>query len=71
MELYADYEEYKDRVGKRGLKSKPAQLTALIKNIYIVLLSRGIKGCYVYCRNPELQQYLQTRLKQVQRDDFR
>ncbi|SHE15180.1 Uncharacterized conserved protein [Chlamydia abortus] len=71
LELYADYEEYKDRVGKRGLKSKPAQLTALIKNIYKILLSRGIKGCYVYCRNPELQQYLQKRLKQIRRDDSR
>nr|WP_315370780.1 DNA/RNA helicase domain-containing protein [Paenibacillus xylanexedens] len=34
MELYSDYDEYKDRMGKRGLKFKNEELTKLIKNIY-------------------------------------
>ncbi len=30
----------------------------LIRNTYRVLLTRGIKGCYVYACDPKLQQYL-------------
>lgn len=65
MELYADYDEYKDTMGKRGLKNKNSQLTALIKNIYKVLISRGMKGCYLYCRDQELREYLQGQLERV------
>ncbi|MNM03340.1 RecBCD enzyme subunit RecD [compost metagenome] len=65
MEIYADYDEYKDTMGKRGLKNNNHQLTALIKNIYKVLISRGIKGCYVYCRNPELKNYIEGQLQRV------
>src|SRR5699024_6570611 len=38
MEIYSDYNEYYDRVGKQGLKNQPAELTKLIKNIYKVLM---------------------------------
>lgn len=62
MQLYADYNEYKDTMGKRGLKNNPGQLTKLIKNIYKVLISRGMKGCYLYCRDPELRGYLEGQL---------
>ncbi|MNE93213.1 hypothetical protein D3C80_1910360 [compost metagenome] len=65
MQIYADYDEYKDTMGKRGLKNNNKQLTALIKNIYKVLISRGMKGCYLYCRNPELREYLEGQLKRV------
>ncbi len=61
MVLYSDYDEYKDRMGKRGLKSKNEELTKLIKNIYKILMSRGMKGCYVYCRDQELMNYLCSR----------
>jgi DUF2075 family protein len=30
----------------------------IIKNTYKTLLSRGMKGCYVYCTNKELAEYL-------------
>lgn len=63
--IYADYEEYKDKMGKRGLKNDNQQLTRLIKNIYKVLISRGIKGCFLYCRDPELQQYLKAQFSRT------
>ncbi|WP_025689898.1 DUF2075 domain-containing protein [Paenibacillus zanthoxyli] len=65
MQIYADYDEYKDTMGKRGLKNNNQQLTSLIKNIYKVLISRGMKGCYLYCRNPELREYLEGQLKRI------
>ncbi len=65
MQLYADYDEYKDTMGKRGLKKDNERLTALVKNIYKVLISRGIKGCYLYCRNDELREYLRDQLERA------
>lgn len=34
----------------------------IIKNTYRVLMTRGMKGCYVYCVDPELSKYLKERL---------
>ena len=62
-ELYADYSEYKDIVGKKGLKNNPEGLTAYVKNIYKILMSRGMKGCYVFCRDEALRNYFNKRLK--------
>ena len=62
MEIYADYNEYFDSSGKKGLKENPQELTRLVKNVYKVLLSRGMKGCFVYCRDKNLQEYLKSRL---------
>ncbi|WP_206109337.1 DUF2075 domain-containing protein [Paenibacillus sp. HB172176] len=64
-QLYADYTEYKDRTGKKGLKNDPDRLNALVKNIYKILMSRGMKGCYIYCRDPELQAYMKGRLSKA------
>lgn len=62
MEVYADINNYYDTPGKKGLKDNPEQLTAYIKNIYRILMSRGMKGCYVYCRDENLQRYFKERL---------
>jgi Uncharacterized conserved protein len=61
--LYADKSNYFDSTGKRGLKNDPEKLTMYVKNIYRVLLSRGIKGCYVFCCDENLRKYLNSRLK--------
>jgi uncharacterized protein len=34
-----------------------------VKNIYRVLLSRGMKGCYVYFENKETEQFFKSRLE--------
>jgi DUF2075 family protein len=44
------------------LKANNHKLTELVKNVYKILISRGMKGCYVYCRDQELQNYFQKRL---------
>ncbi len=31
--------------------------TEIIKNTYRTLMTRGMKGCYIYCTNPGLQKY--------------
>lgn len=35
----------------------------IIKNTYRTLMTRGMKGCYVYCTDKELSKYLKERLK--------
>ncbi|SFA75557.1 hypothetical protein SAMN05216312_101302 [Cohnella sp. OV330] len=64
-QICADYDNYKDKMGKRGLKNDSQQLTKLIKNIYKVLISRGMKGCYLYCCNSELQKYLEQQWRRI------
>ena len=64
MELYASYNDYYDTTGKKGLKNNPKELTKYIKNIYKILLSRGMKGCFVFCRDKNLQKYLKSRMLQ-------
>ncbi|MCF7944228.1 MAG: DUF2075 domain-containing protein [Spirochaetia bacterium] len=58
--LYASWEHYKDLTGKKGLKNDPAHLISLVKNIYKVLLTRAMKGCFIFCHDPKLQEYFRT-----------
>jgi len=37
----------------------------LIKNTYRTLLTRGMQGCYIYCCDDELQEYLRDRIGRV------
>lgn len=40
-----------------------AKVQAIIKNTYKVLLSRGRKGCFVWCADEGLREYLRERLR--------
>ncbi|MBE6228791.1 MAG: DUF2075 domain-containing protein [Bacteroidales bacterium] len=45
-----------------GIRSaKPEKAHQLILNTYKTLLTRGQKGCYVYCEDPELRKYIRSR----------
>ena len=35
----------------------------IIKNTYRTLMTRGMKGCYVYCTDKKLAEYLKMRLQ--------
>ncbi len=37
----------------------------IIKNTYRTLLTRGMKGCYIYCTDPGLSHYLKNRLEHI------
>jgi uncharacterized protein len=51
------------------LKAEPASARALanaiVKNTYRTLMTRGMKGCYVYCTDEPLAEYLRSRLREV------
>ncbi len=40
----------------------------IIKNTYRTLLSRGMKGCYIYCTDSGMREYLKGRLECVKRE---
>jgi len=40
-----------------------ARADEIIKNTYRTLLTRGMKGCYIYCTDPGMKEYLKTRLE--------
>jgi len=62
FQYHTHWISYKDTAGKSGLKDKPEELTKLVKNIYKVLMSRGMKGCYVYFVDKEVEKYFKSRL---------
>ena len=51
---------------KGKLKKEPektqAEIDKIIKNTYKVLLTRGMKGCYVYCVDKKLREYIKERI---------
>ncbi|HEY9582661.1 MAG TPA: DNA/RNA helicase domain-containing protein, partial [Savagea sp.] len=61
----------------RGLKKyakdhpeEAAQIAdRIIKNTYRTLMTRGQKGCYVYCTDATLASYLKERLQYVKKEE--
>lgn len=61
--LYADRDHYRDKKGKasnrkRGQETTDDDLLRYITNIYSVLLTRGMRGTFVYVCDPELRRHL-------------
>jgi DUF2075 family protein len=52
---------------KKELKENPESASQkadqIIRNTYRTLLTRGMKGCYIYCTDEEVGRYFQDRLK--------
>jgi DUF2075 family protein len=55
--LLTDMDESKDPM----LKRSRGGFDGYVRNIYRVLMSRGMKGCYVYCCNPQVAEYLKRK----------
>jgi DUF2075 family protein/DNA replication protein DnaC len=54
----------KDRMKNQPVETK-AQLDQIIKNTYRTLMSRGMKGCYIYCTDQETAAYFKTLVKEA------
>lgn len=77
-EIVTDYSKRaKTDQSMKGIKGlakddpeKASQLAdEIIKNTYRTLMTRGMKGCYVYCTDSELAAYLKERLKSEDKND--
>jgi DUF2075 family protein len=61
-QYFTDWDQYKDAKGKQGLRHKPEELNKLVRNIYRILLTRAMKGCYVYFMDKESEKYFKSRM---------
>jgi SOS-response transcriptional repressor LexA len=57
-----DHKKYKDKTGKKGMQDKPEELNKLVRNVYKVLMTRGMKGCYLYFTDKETGKYFKNRM---------
>jgi DUF2075 family protein len=62
-QFVTEWNSYMDRNGKKGMKDKPQELNTLVRNIYKVLMTRGMKGCYVYFEDKEAQKIFKERFR--------
>lgn len=56
--IVSDINNYHDGLGKTGLTKDPIALRDYLVNIYITLMTRGIRGTYVYVCNDALREYM-------------
>jgi len=56
--IYADKNNYYDQQGKSGVADDPEALRDYLVNIYLTLMTRGIRGTFVYVCDPDLREYL-------------
>ena len=56
--IIADKANYYDTLGKSGIADDPDALKDYLVNIYRTLMTRGVRGTYVYVCNKELRDYM-------------
>lgn len=70
--LERDKNDKSIRGWKKMMKEQPdlakRETDLIIKNTYRTLMTRGMKGCYLYCTDPETAQYFASRLTNQSRD---
>lgn len=64
------YDNYKDAMGKRGLRDNPLELNRLVRGIYKVLMTRGQLGWYVYFCDVSAKEYFESRLARDNKNRF-
>ena len=57
-EIYPDKTCYFDQQGKSGVADDKGALRDYLTNIYLTLMTRGIRGTYVYVCDPALREYM-------------
>ena len=50
------------KLNKENPEKARAIADEIIKNTYRTLITRGMKGCYIYCTDTDLQEYIRGRL---------
>jgi DUF2075 family protein len=57
-----------DSIVKRAAKEDLARFTHLVKNTYRVLLTRGLRGCFVYFEDEQTRDFVLSRVEWPERD---
>ena len=64
-DFFTELNSYKDRKGKEGLSTNLERVNQLVRNIYRILFTRGMKGCYVYFTDKVVEKYFIERLEKA------
>ncbi|MDN4527135.1 DUF2075 domain-containing protein [Fictibacillus fluitans] len=51
------------KLAKEDLEKAQELADQIIRNTYRTLMTRGMKGCFIFCTDPELNKYFKERLK--------
>ena len=62
--IIVNRQEYKDRGGFNS-NITDEELVGYIKNIYRILMTRGVKGTYIYVFDKELREYIKKNFKKI------
>lgn len=54
----------------KGLKGDEALGDRIIRNTYKTLLTRSQKGCFIYCEDDALSEYIKLRLSKVKKMEW-
>lgn len=57
------------KLAKKNPTEAGRRADEIIKNTYRTLMTRGMKGCYVYCTDKGLEEYLREAVKHAKRND--
>ena len=49
------------KMAKADREGTLVRIDKIIRNTYRTLMTRGMKGCYIYCTDPGLQDYFKQR----------
>lgn len=63
--IYADKNCYFDQQGKSGVAEDQEVLKDYLTNIYLTLMTRGVKGAYVYVCDDNLREYMSKYIERV------
>ncbi len=55
------------KLSKESPEEANARADEIIKNTYRTLMTRGMKGCYIYCTDKGMSQYLKSRLEKTKK----
>lgn len=67
-ELFVSKDQYRDKKGKFDVHDS-SELIVYIRNIYKVLMTRGIRGTYIYVFDDELRQYFKKYVEMYTTDE--
>jgi DUF2075 family protein len=62
-----DWRGYPQESADNTVKRAKDGFLPLIKQTYRVLLTRGLKGCYIYCQDPDTRTFLESRMGSTSR----
>ncbi len=66
---HADWEGHKEKSHDKIVKRSGDQFMRMVKNSYRVLLTRGMKGCYVHFMDKDTENFFRSRLERHRGDN--